>query len=500
MNRTIIYARVSTEDQVEKYGLPTQIRACHEYAKRNGLTVIGEITDDGISGTILDRPGLEKVRQMARAKDVDVVLMLDVDRLSRELSHLLILKPEIDKVARLEFVAAKFEDSPSGRLFFGIRGVIGQYERELTRERTMRGQKERARSGLIVGGRPTYGYRYVEGRLVEDPERAPIARKIFADYEAGASIRGITQSLRASGAPTWRGRQWGKSSVGFILANETYVGMSYFGATRRDDGRLVRRDASERITIEVPSLVSREQWERVQARMMDNPSVGRPSATFLLRGLLYCGSCGRRMSGERDKRWLYYRCGGRDPLASGARCRARANGEAIDFSVWRGLTRTLSDPASLRALVAKQEEAAREVKPEYVEGLRIRARRLRGKEQAAMNLMLDPDMKAELLTFKAQYKEAAEERRKVEAELATMDRQQVDLSWVDETVRQIRDFMLDMSQEMKQQFVRRLVTRAEWDGEMIRMQVFITSESAKTPRGIGQLNSLQVVVNERVAA
>src|SRR3954464_7880924 len=105
--RTIIYARVSTEDQVERYGLPSQLRACRDFAAANGFDVIEEICDEGISGVILDRPGLARVRQLVRDGAVDVVVMFDADRLSRELGHLLILKPEIDKRARLEFVAAK---------------------------------------------------------------------------------------------------------------------------------------------------------------------------------------------------------------------------------------------------------------------------------------------------------------------------------------------------------------------------------------------------------
>ena len=313
VERALIYARVSTEDQVEKYGLPIQLRACRDRAKSRGLLVMDEICDEGVSGAILDRPGLERVRKLVRDRGADVVLMLDVDRLSRELAHLLILKPEIEKHARLEFVNANFEDSPSGRLFFGIRGVIAQYERELTRERTMRGRKERARAGLVVGGRVACGYRYDAGRLVIDPERADIARDIFARYNSGASMREIALHLRAAGAPTWSGRQWGHSSVSRILTNETYAGTAYFGTHRRE-GKLLRlREPSERIPLQVVPLVERATWEQVQARIAENPKIGRPSDAYLLRGVLYC-TCGRRMHGERSRKCYSYRCSGRDPF------------------------------------------------------------------------------------------------------------------------------------------------------------------------------------------
>jgi len=480
----VIYARVSTEDQIERYGLPTQLRACREYANRNGLEIVAEISDEGVSGAILDRPGLEQVRRMARDRRADCVLMLDVDRLSRELAHLLILKPELERFARLEFVAAKFEDSPSGRLFFGIRGVIGQYERELTRERTMRGRKERARSGLIVGGRVAFGYRYEAGKLIEDPDRAPIARRIFADYEAGVSMRGIAIRLRESGAPSWSGRKWGKSSVGRILANETYAGVAHFGTHRREGKLLRKRDAADRIALAVPALVSREQWERVQAKLAANLYTGRPSLNFLLRGVIHCSQCGRSMNGEDSRKSRSYRCSGRDPLrVSGETCRNHAPAQRLDAAVWRELSRTFTDANFLREAISQRESELRAGDPGKVEELRRRARRLRGKEEAALSAMLDPDFADQRSRIKSEYKAAAEERRRVEAEADSIEGARLSLSgpreWITETVESIRGFVAQVvDPKLRQEFVRRLVQRAEWNGEEIRMHCFVSPKLA----------------------
>jgi site-specific DNA recombinase len=475
MNRTVIYARVSTEDQVEHYGLPTQLRACREHAARHTLNVLEEITDDGISGTILDRAGLTRIRTLVREGQVDVVLMLDVDRLSRELAHLLILKPEIERHARLEFVAANFEDSPSGRMFFGIRGVIAQYERELTRERTMRGKKERARAGLIVGGRVPYGYRYEQGGFIEDQERAPIVRRIFADYESGVSIRVIAKRLRAAGAPTWGGGKWGKSSVARILSNETYAGKAHYGTHRRE-GKLLRlRDAADRISVPVLALVTREQWERVQGRLAANPQVGRPSSNFLLRGILYCAKCGRKMNGESSRKSRSYRCAGRDSLAvKGERCGNQARIAEVDLAVWSALRRVFSDPEFLQDTLRRRESELRNIEPHHIEDLRKRLGKLRLKEKTVLTAMLDPDLAAERAAIKVLYKAAVEERRRVEAELARIESaNQVTapaVNWVNETAEAIRELMADLTEPAtKQEFVRRLVTRAEWDSGEIRM-------------------------------
>jgi site-specific DNA recombinase len=492
MNRALIYARVSTEDQVEKYGLPTQLRACREHAGKLGLQIVAEISDEGVSGAIIDRRGLERARQMVRNGDVDVILMLDVDRLSRELSHLLILKPEIEKHARLEFVTANFEDSPSGRMFFGIRGVIAQYERELTRERTMRGKKERARSGLIVGGRVPYGYLYEGGALKEDPERAGIARRIFSDYVAGASIRSIAVALRQAGAPTYAGGKWGRSSVHRVLRNETYAGTAHYGTHQRQ-GKLVKlRPSGDRISIAVPALIDRAIWERTQVRLNANPFTGRPTQNYLLRGLLHCAKCQRRMIGENSKKSRCYRCSGRDRTRhQGDKCVNHVSMPLIDNAVWGAICKAFSDPESLARAIRQQENELRAADPGSIEDLRKSLARVKRKEELALAAMLDPDLAAGRAKVKESYRAACEDRVRLEAQVAAVERscrsERVTNSWVAETTRLIVREMREMSdQTVKQEFLRTVLRRAEWNGEEIRMVCFISPELSTTSARYGR--------------
>jgi site-specific DNA recombinase len=484
MERTLIYARVSTEDQVEKYGLPVQLRACREFAAHRGFSVTEEICDEGISGATLDRPGLERLRKLVRDGAADVVLTYDVDRLSRELAQLLILKPEIEKGARLEFVNANFENSPSGRMFFGIRGVIAQYERELTRERTMRGRRERARAGLIVGGRVPYGYRYDAGRLVPDPERAEIAREIFRLYNAGQSMREIALYLRASRAPTWSGRQWGHSSVRRILVNETYAGTAYFGTHRRE-GKLLRlRQASERISLRVTPLIDRATWELAQARIAENPKVGRPSNAYLLRGSLYC-SCGRRMSGERSRKNYAYRCSGRDTLRfPGGPCRCSVSVPKLDAAVWAAITGELMDTAFARRLIAKYGQ------PENDAGklsmLRSSLCRLKAREDAALASMLDPDLQDVRSTFKSAYQKARAERQRIEAQITQTEEAgrwaKSTGEWIEESVSLLREYIQTrVTTEQRREFLAGLVSRAEWDGTELSLSCFLPIPQQAVP-------------------
>src|SRR5262245_20273098 len=79
--RVALYARVSTDEQAEKYGLDSQLRALRERAKARGWDVVGEFKDDGYSGATLDRPALTKLREAARTRAFDVVLSHSPDRL-----------------------------------------------------------------------------------------------------------------------------------------------------------------------------------------------------------------------------------------------------------------------------------------------------------------------------------------------------------------------------------------------------------------------------------
>ena len=144
--KTLVYSRVSTDAQ-ERDGtsLDTQERACVEYAESHGMLVVERIRDTA-SGFTLDRPGIERVRQLLRQGVVDVVLAYAVDRLSRNQNHNGVLFEDVEQAgARLEFVTENFEDTAMGRFILAARSFIAEVEREKITERTMRGKLERAR-------------------------------------------------------------------------------------------------------------------------------------------------------------------------------------------------------------------------------------------------------------------------------------------------------------------------------------------------------------------
>ncbi len=234
--RAIVYSRVSTDAQ-ERDGtsLVTQERASHDYVDTDGWTLLESIRDTA-SGYSLDRPGIERVRQLLRQGAVDVVVAYAVDRLSRNQNHIGVLFDEAEQAgARLEFVTEKFEDTAIGRFVLAARAFIGEVEREKIAERTMRGKAERARSGKIPQGtgKGIYGYSYNRetGKREIIPDQARVVRRIFEDFVSIGSLVAVANRLNESGIPTFSGRKWHPATIYHMLQNETYTGTSVYRRT-----------------------------------------------------------------------------------------------------------------------------------------------------------------------------------------------------------------------------------------------------------------------------
>src|SRR5262245_53921962 len=218
--RAGIYARVSTEEQAEKFGLSSQLTELRTAAAARGYTLLeaAVFVDDGYSGASLDRPALRRLREAAAAGAVDIVLIHDPDRLARRLAHQLVLLDELERRrVRVEFLTTPREDTPESRLLLNVRGVIAEYEREKIRERTSRGRREKARRGLVVSGTYAYGYRpdpQAPARLLVHEDEAGVVRMVYRwliDEER--SLRSITLELRRLGIRPKRGGRWAFSSV-----------------------------------------------------------------------------------------------------------------------------------------------------------------------------------------------------------------------------------------------------------------------------------------------
>src|SRR3954464_526418 len=150
--RAVLYVRVSTEEQARiGYSLAQQMEALREYAAREGYEVLDEVVDPGQSGASLERPGMDRVRDLVTAGGISVVLAQDRDRFTREPAYHYLLRREFeDHNCKLHSLNDRGDDSPEGELTNGILDQLAKYERAKTTERSRRGKLRKAREGKVI--------------------------------------------------------------------------------------------------------------------------------------------------------------------------------------------------------------------------------------------------------------------------------------------------------------------------------------------------------------
>lgn len=358
--KAAIYLRVSSDEQaLHGYSLAAQRHACRERARQLGAEEIQEWADEGIPGTVWDRPGLTQLRQAVSARAIDLVVIYDPDRFARSLALQLVVTEEIERAGvQLEFVNFDWQDTPEGKLFYAMRGAFSEYEREKIRLRTSLGRLQKARQGHMPMAVAPYGYRYdpETARLEVHPEEAPIVVRMFTEcVQEQKSLNSIARQLTAERIPTRKGLGvWHRQVIRQILQNPVYTGTFYanryetygVGLNRfRPAGTKLRRKVrprSEWIGIPAPRLIEPAMWEAAQQRMRVRTRTPGPS--YLLAGLVRCGLCGQTLVGRRDQSWgrpnRIYTCRKHSAGAAHPGCRPerRLDADALEDAIWQGMT------------------------------------------------------------------------------------------------------------------------------------------------------------------
>ena len=383
--RIALYARVSTRQQDRSQTIDSQLTALKNWAKDNGHVLRAEsvYTDPGSSGSRLDRPGLDRLRDAIVEGGYDILAVYSPDRLARRYIHQTVLLEEFRKNAcEVVFVHRPISSDPHDQLLLQIQGAVAEYERSVITERFRRGKLQRARAGHWVAGRAPYGYRYVPKRdgvpgfLVVDPTEAEMIRTLFRWLtEEHVSLRTLAQRLADS---PWRPRcgrtMWSPTVIRRILADPMYAGVGYANRytqvpsphphrrARRPEARTCRREKprDEWIPIPVPAIIDQTVHEQAVAQLAQNGARSRRNTKhfYLLRCLLSCGHCGRAIVGvshtgrcRREQPHRYYKCTGNDAVCPKyqKRCPRRwLVAEVLEAAVWDYTQRLLRDPHTLR--------------------------------------------------------------------------------------------------------------------------------------------------------
>jgi len=225
--RCAIYTRKSAEHNLDLAfnSLDAQREACEAYIKsqaHEGWTLVPERFDDGgLSGASLDRPALQALLDLVRARKIDIIVVYKVDRLTRSLADFAKLVELFDahEVSFVSVTQSFNTTSSMGRLTLNVLLSFAQFEREVIGERVRDKIAASKSKGLWVGGPVPLGYRSMAKKLEVVPEDAALVRKIFADYLCLGSIGELAASLDRDGIrPRPR-----KLANGRIIAAERFM-------------------------------------------------------------------------------------------------------------------------------------------------------------------------------------------------------------------------------------------------------------------------------------
>jgi DNA invertase Pin-like site-specific DNA recombinase len=221
-----------TSKPAPSYSLAQQLEALRAYCEREGYQILEEVVDAGQSGASLERPGMDRVRDLVAAGGVSVVLAQDRDRFAREPAYHYLLKREFEEHGtKMRALNDWGDDSPEGELTDGILDQLAKYERAKTAERTRRGKLQKARQGKFIATvKAPYGFRYNEARdglLINASERMAM-EKIFRWAAEGHGTKAIQTKLYREGVPSPTGREvWHRSVLKRMVLSDTYKPHTY---------------------------------------------------------------------------------------------------------------------------------------------------------------------------------------------------------------------------------------------------------------------------------
>lgn len=503
--KVAIYIRVSTpEQEIEGFGLDAQRARLIEHLENNKNQNYEWkeewIFTDVHTGSDLNRKSLNKLREGIKAKRFDAVLIWKIDRLSRNLAHLLVVFEEMEK-NEVSFISLHENidfRGPIGKLMFQVFGAIAQFERELIKGRTQMGKIASAEMGNYTGTNIPYGYSPVEnkngkGRKLEVvKEEARWVKQMFEWYVYEDMGYGqIAKKLNDHGVlkskyskARLRQERWTEKVVGNIMQNPLYRGE--FIANRKDENNQML--PSEKWTkVLVPACVTELLFQQAQAKC-EAKLARKTNTQYLLSSKLKDVSLeGKPIAFVGAKRWkggFSYR---RKQFAKGGVRYPvfEVPAKGIEEYVWNKIVTALKNPESFVRRYLSKEYA----NPTKIQKLEDRLKSLRRKvsdlgmarsriEEAYERGSYSSEvLDVKLLQSDEEMRSAEREIRENEQELKIIGSADIEVQKLQEVSQELKHRLDNISDKQKRAFMQMFVDRIEMnrvtESDQIRVSALI---------------------------
>ena len=327
-----------------------------QWADAHGHEVVGLATDDGVSGAVnpWETPGLGPWLN-TRLDDFDIIAVYKLDRLSRKASYLHkifdLCKAE-DKT--LVSISDSFDlSTTTGEMLASILGYLGQAEHDAIKDRQSSSRKQLRTLGRFGGGTPPYGYMPAPldggGRtLVQNPDTAPIIRRIVNELIEGIPAEHVARRLNAEGVPAPRGGQWRSNSIRHAARHKTLIGHQIHKSST------VLDDDGEPIMATAEPILDWETFQKTQDALDNAGNPKRFHRTSPLLGIIKCWDCGGTMhftavNSRREKAaYRYFVCS--------KKCVGVVNADELIQSVYALFLDELGDHLQQRKQVTRPKD------------------------------------------------------------------------------------------------------------------------------------------------
>lgn len=311
------YARLSNDDDQEMNSLLNQHEICHGFAEQHGYTIVGQSSDDNVSGMKFNRRGLDELTAAVDADKIDAVIVKDLSRLGRHRTQTALFidylrERQVRVISATEGIDT-FRDEDD--LVIGIRGLMNDYYARDISKKIRAGYRQKQREGIVIT--PPFGYRKDRNTNTIElhPEASETVQIIYYLYLQGLGQKEIARRLNALGRKTpaqLRAEQCGKevcaasktsdgryvwtyASVKNILVEEAYTGVLINHRSETNSGKAKRLEQAEWYRHEnfFPAIIERDTWEEAQQKLkaQARPANGN-KAKHRYAGLILCKECG----------------------------------------------------------------------------------------------------------------------------------------------------------------------------------------------------------------
>ena len=315
--RVWIYARLSNDDDQEMNSLLNQQEICHGFAEQHGYTIVGQSSDDNVSGMKFNRRGLDELTAAVDAGKINAVIVKDLSRLGRHRTQTALFidylrEHQVRVVSATEGIDT-FRDEDD--LIIGVRSLMNDYYARDISKKIRAGYRQKQQEGIVIT--PPFGYRKDRNTNTIElhPEASETVQIIYSLYLQGLGQKEIARRLNALGRKTpaqLRAEQCGKevcaasktsdgryvwtyASVKNILVEEAYTGVLINHRSETNSGKAKRLEQAEWYRHEnfFPVMIERDTWEKAQQKLkaQARPANGN-KAKHRYAGLILCKECG----------------------------------------------------------------------------------------------------------------------------------------------------------------------------------------------------------------